>query len=91
MKLFSVLLAALLVGCANTPYRADYTKADIDAAAYKQDRSQCRREAWEYGKQQDATYSDVMLHFVQRKMLACMRDKGYAPVGIHSDAYKQTL
>lgn len=91
MRVAAVLLVAMLSGCANTPFRADYTKADLDPVAYKQDKSQCREEAWEYGKQQDVTYSDVMLHFVQRKMLSCMRDKGYAPIGIHPDAYKQAL
>lgn len=91
MRLVSVLLLVGLAGCANTPYRADYTKTDLDQAQYKVDKSQCRDEAWEYGKQQDSTYSDVMLHFVQRRMLACMKEKGYAPIGIHPDAYKQAF
>lgn len=93
MRLIAVLLVLVLAGCANTPYLADYTKADLNAAQYKADKKLCRDDAWNAALiATGGQYSgDVFLHFVQRNMLECMKKKNYEPIGIHPGAFKQTL
>lgn len=93
MRLFAVLLVVAIAGCANTPYRADYTKPDINQSQYKNDRSQCKDESWNGALvNTGGLYSgDLFLHFVYKNMLSCMKAKGYEPIGIHPDAYKQAL
>lgn len=93
MRLIAVFLVVALTGCVNTPYRADYTKVDLDPARYEQDKKQCRDDAWDAALvTTGGQYSgDVFLHFLQRNMIECMKKKNYEPIGIHPDAYKQTL
>jgi hypothetical protein len=90
MKLIAVLLVTLM-GCASTvALRADYVKAGADSKQVRADKNLCATESMRVWHETAADPS-LSSYFMQKHFLGCMKEKGYAPVGIHPNAFKQTL
>ncbi|SCX94392.1 hypothetical protein SAMN05216420_101405 [Nitrosospira sp. Nl5] len=96
MRLIAVLMVAVLVGCAHTPWGYNFTRDGDIPKEYRADKSHCHNASWADAKEEvGTTLNDVFLYLFEKKMLACMKDKGYKRVNdaarIHNLASHQEI
>ena len=91
MRLLTVLLIAALAGCGNTALiRADYIKDGSDTKQMKADKNLCADEGLKTFWNTPAS-GQVASHFMQKQFYECMKAKGYEPVGVSTEIFKQKL